>query len=138
MKPKGQKDKITSDIEQVYGVLSETGKSRKIYARISWNGRDGKSEIRSTFTNSDGEEIVGKGISLSDDEMDVLIDAYQKKKADEAAHAPVNFDDVFASAPDIVEKREQGYDTENGKIILHESEEHAKLVKEYNRKRGLL
>jgi len=52
------------------GVLSESTKGwTKELRKISWNGRDGKYDIREWAV---GDEKMGKGITLSTDELKQL------------------------------------------------------------------
>lgn len=125
------KDPIKCEIKKLYGVLSESANgSKKIYANISWNGREAKDEIRSTWTNNDGEEVVGKGIALTDDEVEKLIEYHEAKKGPK----PVNFDDIFADAPSILDRREQGHVTKDGAIVLQEDGELARRAKAFRNK----
>lgn len=131
-----KKSEITCDIEELYGILSDNGcGTRKIFARISWNGLPAKTEIRVVRTKVDGEEIVGKGIALTDSEIDNLIESYRKKKASDDKNKPVNFQDIFNAAPGIVDKREEGHVTKDGYIILQEAGELAERAKHWENKK---
>ena len=128
-----KQDKIVGEIKELHGVLSDNGfGTKKIYATVSWNGNPAKTEIRNVRTNADGEEILGKGISLSDDEMEKLIDSYKKKKRKEDANKPVDFNSIFSKTEDIISKRESGHVTENGFIILQEAGSLAERAKKKN------
>jgi hypothetical protein len=130
-----KKDDITCDIQEVYGTLSDNGYgTRKIFAKVSWNGLPAKPEIRTVRKKADGEEVVGKGIALTDDEMDKLILAYRKKKASDDKNKPVNFQNIFNAAPGIIDKREEGHVTKNGYIILQETGELAERAKSWKKK----
>ena len=61
---------IKFEITQHVGVLSEGSKGwRKELNLISWNGRDPKYDIRDW---SPGNEKMGKGVTLSEDEISSL------------------------------------------------------------------
>lgn len=123
-------DKVVGEVKELHGVLSDNGfGTKKIYATVSWNGNPAKTEIRNVRTNSDGEEILGKGISISDDEMENLIKSYKEKKKKEDANKPVDFNSIFHKTEDIIEKRESGHVTENGFIVLQETGKLAEKAK---------
>ena len=60
------------------GVLSTDGKWRLEINRISWNGQEPKYDIRRWAPN---HEKMGKGITLSEDELLQLADFLIKEKA---------------------------------------------------------
>lgn len=113
---RNKKDKnttISCDIIEQYGYLNS--KENKIFAKVSWGDNDPKYDVRKCYTNSEsGELMLGSGISLTEDEMEMLVSLYQSSKKRE-----VKLDDVFQSASGIIEKRGQGYRTEDGFIRLH-------------------
>ena len=63
---------FTYEIQEQIGVLSQNtnGWSRQIN-KISWNGREAKYDIRDWAPNN---EKMGKGISLSMEELQILKD----------------------------------------------------------------
>lgn len=62
------------EINEDFGteIISEGGNSFVAVRKISWNGREEKVDIRKYMVNSEGNEIMGKGVSLSDDEANTL------------------------------------------------------------------
>jgi hypothetical protein len=65
-------DSIQFDIVKYIGVLSESSKGwRKELNRVSWNGREPKYDIREWAPDHDK---MGKGITLSDDECQALLE----------------------------------------------------------------
>lgn len=133
-----KRDQINCDVKHVHGILSDNGfGTKKIYASISWNDREAKDEIRLVKKDVNGNDVVGKGIALTDDEMENLIKAYHKKKAEEEVHKPVDFSQIFDRAPNIVEQREKGYVTKDGAIVLQTSGELAEKEKSWIRKHHL-
>lgn len=94
------------DIVEELGKLS-TG---KFFGIVSWNDGPGKFDIRRTY-ESDGRSKLGSGISLSESEMEEVIDLYAKYKKQK-----VDFEGIFGSASAITEKRKDGYVTEDGFI----------------------
>lgn len=115
-----KKDKTFSyEIESIHAYLNE--EQNKVLATVSWNGRDPKLELRICWKDDDGELKLGKGLSLSKDEAAILVDVLSDKKLPsitKEGKKSVNFDNIFASSADIVEKREQGYTTEDGFMKL--------------------
>jgi len=110
--PKFNKDEFTSEIEEVIGVLKENDKNDwvKAVARISWNGNPATLDIRNINMAKNDPK---KGISLSDEEADRLVDillehdygsleslnkAVDKKKSRFTVKAPVN-DTYFDDGP---------------------------------------
>lgn len=68
---------IKYDIVEEIGVISESGKGwTKELNLVSWNGATPKYDIRDWAPN---HEKMGKGITLSSDEVKVLIDLLNKK-----------------------------------------------------------
>lgn len=124
MNKKTKSDKLDMKIEATFGFLGP--KKSKIVAAISWDGAPEKLNIRSCFRRKDSPElIVGKGVSLEEDELRDLRDLLNTM--DDSGHLPeidssgrkeVNFSDIFGKAENIVEKRESGYVTEDGFIKL--------------------
>lgn len=104
---------ITCDIIETHGFLND--KKDKVYAKVSWNGNEPKDEIRKCYTDKDDNFKLSSGIALSDDEIETLYKLSSLKKTKENG---INFDEIFDSATNITEKREKGYVTENGFIVL--------------------
>lgn len=70
---KMNKSEFTMEVEEFIDVLKESDKHDwcKAVARISWNGNPTTLDIR---TMNMAQNRVGKGISLSDEEADRLVD----------------------------------------------------------------
>ncbi len=104
---------INCKINKIYGFLNN--KETKVIAEVSWNGGEARIDLRKCWKN--GSELkLGGGISLNDDEVDVLSSTLPsvtktKKKT-------VDFDAVFSRSDDIIAKRDAGYSTQDGFIKL--------------------
>lgn len=109
---------ISCSIVHIYGDLiePELEKERKVVADISWNGRPARTEIRVIKPNG----YYGNGITLNSDEREKLKNILIKMESQGQVEkqAPVDFDSIFASASNITDKRNKGYTTKNGLIIL--------------------
>ena len=122
------------EIHKEFGFLND--KHNKIVAKISWNDKDPKYDIRACY-EKDGEIKLGKGISLSRDEVmelrDILDDVLEEDDDSEddddeedddksppipPKKKPVDFSEIFGQAEGIVEKREAGFTTKDGFILL--------------------
>ena len=108
---------ISYEIEKEYGYLND--KQSKIVAKVAWNGKEAKIDIRSCFTK-DGDIKLGKGISLSYDEVTKLKSILEKLSDDDddnddqsSKKKAVNFEEIFGQ-----ERREQGFTTKDGFIQL--------------------
>lgn len=113
------KKEFTYEVNKIHAFLNE--KHDKVLATVSWNGRDPKLELRTCWTDDEGELKLGKGLSLNKDEVDVLVEVLSSKKLPvitKDGKKAVDFDNIFAASTDIVDKREQGYTTENGFMKL--------------------
>ena len=53
-------------------IIEEKGNTFIALRRIKWNGGDYKYDLRRWYNGSDGNEVMGKGISLTDDGMHEL------------------------------------------------------------------
>ena len=68
---------VKFEITKHIGILSEGSKGwRKELNLISWNGRDPKYDIRDW---SPGNEKMGKGVTLSEDELSSLAVLLEKE-----------------------------------------------------------
>lgn len=68
---------IKFEITEQIAVLSESAKGwTKELNLISWNGREPKYDIRDWAPN---HEKMGKGVTLSNEELDNLMDALSKR-----------------------------------------------------------
>ena len=68
---------IKYEITEKIAVLSEKGNWTKELNKVSWNERAAKYDIRD-WNHEEGK--MGKGITLSDEEADVLKEALNKFK----------------------------------------------------------
>ena len=112
MAKKDKKDskELSMEIMEEYGMIGED----KIYASISWNDKAPKDEVRKVWYDKEGERHIGKGVDLSEEEIDELYELKEK------AHPKgVDFDQIFKSTKGISEKRAQGFRTEEGFVVLH-------------------
>lgn len=67
---------FTYDIVETVAVLSENARGwQKELNLVSWGGRDPKYDIREWSPEHDR---MGKGVTLSDDEMNALVAALKK------------------------------------------------------------
>lgn len=69
---------IKYEIVNEIGVISDDGKWRLELNRISWNGREPKYDLRKWMP---GHEKMGKGVTLTDDELVKLADLLAGEKA---------------------------------------------------------
>lgn len=129
MNKKKDSNDFSYEIHKEYGFLSD--KHNKIVAKISWNDKDPKYDIRACY-EKDGEIKLGKGISLSREEVtslrDILDDILEDDDEDDDSPSPastsppkkkpVDFNEIFGQAEGIVEKREAGFTTKDGFILL--------------------
>lgn len=120
-----KKSDIKCKIHKTHAVLSESKNTKKIFASISWNDGEERNEIRNVFTDADGKSIVTKGISMTDDEMDALVDAYQAyRKLKDNKPKPVDLNAIYQSSTDIIEKRSHGELTQDGFTVLKRTKNH--------------
>lgn len=113
---------VKSEIQTIHCYLNE-GKT-KVLATVSWNDRPPKLDIRKCW-EKDGDLMLGGGVSLDEGEVDILTDALTSLSKNgklpsisKDGRKAVDFDDIFDSATDIVEKRDAGFTTEDGFIKL--------------------
>lgn len=66
---------ITHTIERELAVLSESGDNRKLLTVTAWNHNPGKLDLRTWRTDEAGEEKPNKGLTLSDAEARILLEA---------------------------------------------------------------
>ena len=69
---------IKYEIVNEIGVISDNGKWRLELNRISWNGKEPKYDLRKWTSD---HEKMGKGVTLTDDELITLADLLAKEKA---------------------------------------------------------
>lgn len=69
-----KENEITYEIKEDYGELSKKVKFRL----ISWNGAAPKYDIRQWYTDKNGMEKMGKGITLTGEEMEALYKLLKK------------------------------------------------------------
>lgn len=65
---------ITYEVKKVIGVISEGKSSKKELRFVSWNGKEPKYDIRDYWTDKDGNEKMGKGITLTAEELAKLVE----------------------------------------------------------------
>ena len=65
---------ITFDIERQIADISTTGSSAKRLTVTSWNGNPAKLDLR-IWRTDEAEPKPGKGITLTDAEAKILVDA---------------------------------------------------------------
>ena len=65
---------ITYEVKKIIGVISEGKSSKRELRLISWNGREAKYDIRDWWTDKDGNEKMGKGITLTAEELARLVE----------------------------------------------------------------
>lgn len=68
---------VKYEIINEIGVVSDDGKWRLELNQISWNGREPKYDLRKW---SSGHEKMGKGVTLTDDELIRLCDILSQEK----------------------------------------------------------
>ena len=108
-KSKSKKSEVTYNIEEIYCFLDNR---KKVFLRIAWNGKEAKNELRTCWEDKDGELHIGKGVEITEEDLDAIMEKFPRKKK------AVDFAEVFESSRGIMEKREAGYSTENGFIKL--------------------
>lgn len=69
-----KESKITYEVIQKFGVLDSDSKMPKELRLISWNGAAPKYDIRNWGVDEDGNEKMGKGITLSCEELTSLFE----------------------------------------------------------------
>ena len=69
---------IKYEIVNEIGVISEEGQWRLELNRVSWNGREPNYDLRKWTLN---HEKMGKGVTLTDDELVKLCDILAQEKA---------------------------------------------------------
>ena len=70
-------DSFKYEITEHIATLSENGETTKELNKVSYNGAEPKYDIRS-WKRADGEERLLKGITLTEDEMNVLKETLSK------------------------------------------------------------
>ena len=65
---------FTYEVKKVIGVISEGKRSKKELRLVSWNGAAPKYDIRDYWTDKDGNEKMGKGITLTAEELAKLVE----------------------------------------------------------------
>ena len=65
---------FTYEVKKVIGVISEGKSSKKELRLVSWNGKEPKYDIRDYWTDKDGNEKMGKGITLTAEELAKLVE----------------------------------------------------------------
>ena len=115
MKKKNEEDGLVHEIIEDFGTLDEKG--TKAFHLSTWGDHEPKFDIRKQYTTKKSDEIkYGSGISLTEDEMDALVEKYKKYK--KSKPKAVDFKEIFDSSTGIMEKRKKGYTTKDGCIVL--------------------
>ena len=65
---------FTYEVKKVIGVISEGKSSKRELRLVSWNGKEPKYDIRDYWTDKDGNEKMGKGITLTAEELAKLVE----------------------------------------------------------------
>lgn len=65
---------IQYTVERELSVLSDIGGNKKALTVTAWNNRPGKLDLR-TWRTVDGEPQPGKGVTLTDEEAETLLNA---------------------------------------------------------------
>lgn len=119
-----KKDDITCEIVKIHKVLSESQYGKKVLGTFKWNGGAEKIEIR-ILREVDGETRVTKGISLTDDEMEKLVESCKQLKKNRKASSydstfssGVDLNAIYAQADGIIEKRSHGNRTMDGFYVI--------------------
>lgn len=107
---KNNQTKVECKIHKIYGYLSD--KKDKVFVKVSWNGGEPRDEIRKCWHDKNGDVHLGKGIDITDDELDTLKELMKNKPR------PVDFKSVFDSSIGIMDKRAAGFSTEDGFTVL--------------------
>ena len=107
---------LKCDIEEIYGFLNP--EHTMIYCRVSWNGRKAKDEIRKCTVEDDGEIHLSKGLAITGKEVETLIKIYNGELVYDGTDTGVNFEQLFSASEGIMEKREAGYKTKDGFIVV--------------------
>ncbi len=115
----GKKNKpLEFKVEELIGPVKESKNSNwcKYIAKISYNDRPANVDIRNIQFKEDGDYFLGKGISLTDEECDTMVDILLERgygSIDQIAYVYDKrksfFDGDFFSEEEIIEdKRKRG------------------------------
>lgn len=69
---------IVFDIQEELACLNQQGDTRKLLTVTSWNHAPAKLDLRSWRTEADGTVMPNKGLTLTDDEAETLLEALEK------------------------------------------------------------
>ena len=73
IKKSGKTNEISYEVLEKCGVISEGNGGYNMELRyISWNGKKPKYDVRTWGTKDDGTEIMGKGITLTGEQLEKL------------------------------------------------------------------
>lgn len=70
---------FTYKVEKKCGVIGEHGDNSVELRLVSYGGREAKYDIRPWFTDEKGQERMGKGITLNDEELQILHDLIEEE-----------------------------------------------------------
>lgn len=122
---KKEKEAPKADIKQIHGYLND--KQNKVVATVAWGDGDPKLNIRACWKDDDGELKLGKGVTLSTEEVDeltgILVSARNtgemQRVSKDGQHTVVNFAKVFAEGQEVLDKRADGVSmTKDGFTVL--------------------
>ena len=68
------------EVKEVIGVISEGKSSKKELRLISWNDKPAKYDIRDWWIDKDGNEKMGKGITLTAEELVNIVELAKEIK----------------------------------------------------------
>ena len=113
-----------ADIKQIHGYLND--RHNKVVATVAWGDGDPKLNIRACWEDDDGELKLGKGVTLSSEEVDeltgILVSARNTgeiQKINQDGRKAINFAKVFAEGQDVLDKRADGHTmTKDGFVVL--------------------
>ena len=72
IKKSGSTSEIKYEVVEKCGIISQKGKYSLELRYVKWNNNEPKYEIRNFTTNDDGTEIMGKGITLTGEQLEKL------------------------------------------------------------------
>lgn len=117
-----KKSDITYKIIKIHYFLDQDCK--KVYVRVAWGDMPPRDEVR-TCWKKDGKLYLGKGIPLTEEEIRNLYDFCETVGVDfdpdsykDDNEPGVDFDDIFRQSEGIMDKRNAGYRTKDGFIVL--------------------
>ena len=101
-------------INKVHWISSD---EKRAYVNVTWGDNEHRDELRRVWKDTNGEMKLGKGIFVEADDLEAIVENL-KRIGRNGGKKPVNFEKVFDDSSGIIEKREQGYTTDDGFIRL--------------------